>query len=480
VSTEERIAGRYILCEPLASGGMGSVHLGRLLGPAGFARTVAIKTPHKHLSDDPSAAAMFLDEARLVARIRHVNVVPTLEVLMEGRQIYLVMEYVPGVSLASVLRALKNRKEPMPVDITAAIVCGMLRGLHAAHEARTESGEPLDIIHRDVSPTNVVVGTDGIARVLDFGVAKARNRAGVTPGTTLKGKLAYMAPEYVTSQQVSRASDVFSAGVVLWECLAAERLFATNNEARTLLRVMELEVPSPSVVARGDGRAESEIARVEELDAVVLTALRREPEERYATAEEMANAIQQRVGLASPEEVSRLLKSTVAEELAQRAAMVQRIETPPPRGADSKTPPPLDDVSTTHAMGPTRIGLASRLPVRIAAASVALAIVVALAFAVGLPGGSSARSSTAPPAPVTAEHAPVDTPAPPASPPIPAPSLDHVADPVVPASSATSVRAQTSRPAARTPAPAANCDPPYTWENGMKRFRPECFRGTPR
>src|SRR5689334_18826919 len=159
---------------------MATVHLGRLLGPVGFSRTVAIKRLHSQFASDPTFVSMFVDEARLAARIRHPNVVPTLDVATLGGELLLVMEYVPGESLSGLMRTVFEAGERIPPPVTAAIVCGVLEGLHAAHEARTEDGEPLDIVHRDVSPSNVLVGTDGIARVLDFGIAKAAFRVQTT------------------------------------------------------------------------------------------------------------------------------------------------------------------------------------------------------------------------------------------------------------------------------------------------------------
>src|SRR4030088_3091893 len=174
---------------------MATVHFGRLQGAAGFARSVAIKSLHPQYAKDPDFVAMFLDEARLAARIAHPNVVPTLDVVSQGDDLLLVMEYVRGSALSRLVRPLTQKGERMPQRIAGSIVSGVLRGLHAAHEAKSEIGEPLDIVHRDVSPQNVLVGTDGIARVLDFGVAKAAGRCYTTRDGNIKGKVPYMAPE---------------------------------------------------------------------------------------------------------------------------------------------------------------------------------------------------------------------------------------------------------------------------------------------
>src|SRR5215472_1683440 len=225
------VFGRYRLHGVIASGGMATVHYGRLLGPVGFARTVAIKRLHAQFAQDPEFVAMFVDEARLAARIHHPNVVQTLDVVMEGGELLLVMDYVPGESLAHCLRALISVRTPIPADIVSAIGCAVLHGLHAAHEATGDTGQPLLIVHRDVSPQNVLVGADGVPRLIDFGVARAEGRVQLTREGQLKGKLAYMAPEQLRGTgEVDRRTDVYAAGVVLWETLTRERLFGGDNQ----------------------------------------------------------------------------------------------------------------------------------------------------------------------------------------------------------------------------------------------------------
>src|SRR5262245_25807707 len=166
------IVGRYALFEPIAAGGMATVHLGRARGAAGFLRTVAIKRLHEGIAKNPNFVAMMLDEARLSARVRHPNVVSTVDVVNENGELFIVMEYVHGDSLSRLMKVAHARAERIPLGIAASIAVGTLHGLHAAHEARSDRGEPLGIIHRDVSPQNILVGIDGVARVADFGVAK--------------------------------------------------------------------------------------------------------------------------------------------------------------------------------------------------------------------------------------------------------------------------------------------------------------------
>ncbi|WP_438044442.1 serine/threonine-protein kinase [Sorangium sp. So ce128] len=315
--SQPRPIGRYLLYGPIASGGMASVHLGRLVGDAGFSRTVAIKRLHPALAEAPEIAESLRDEARIVARIQHPNVVAMVDLLLAEDEAFLVMEYVRGESLARLLRAARARRAPAPVPIVASIACGALHGLHAAHEARSESGEPLGIVHRDVSPENLLVGVDGTARLLDFGIAKARGRLSTTRGGQIKGKLAYMAPEQLLCADVTRQTDVFAAGAVLWEALAGRRLFDGGDEGALIRAVLEEPILPPSSLAAHVPSA---------LDAVVLRALERNAAGRYPTARELAVAIEDAVPLASPRAVGEWVEELAGDALARRAARVAAIE----------------------------------------------------------------------------------------------------------------------------------------------------------
>src|SRR5579859_759387 len=228
-SRPARSIGRYVLFDEIAAGGMATVHFGRQSGAAGFSRTVAIKRLHPNLAKDPEFVAMFLDEARLVARIRHPNVVPTLDVVATEGEVFVVMEYVHGESLAKIRSAMLKAGRVADPRIVSAIMSSVLHGLHAAHEAKSEIGQPLNIVHRDVSPQNVLVGIEGTARVLDFGVAKAIGRVQTTREGQIKGKLAYMPPEQLHGGRVTRQADVYAAAVVTWETLTGARLFAGEH-----------------------------------------------------------------------------------------------------------------------------------------------------------------------------------------------------------------------------------------------------------
>jgi serine/threonine protein kinase len=343
-----RIIGRYALYGELAAGGMATVHLGRLLGPVGFSRTVAIKRLHEQFAKDPEFVSMFLDEARLCARIRHPNVVPTLDVIAGDRQLLLVMEYVQGESLSRLFRAAVNRGERVPLKVAAAILSGVLHGLHAAHEAKDERGQPLGIVHRDVSPQNVLVGADGVARVLDFGIAKAKGRLYTTQDGRVKGKLAYMAPEQLRSDPVDRKSDIFAASIMAWELFTGRRLFEGESEGATITKVLLDPIPPPSSAANAsdasDARASSSQERAPhwpDLDALVMRGLEREPARRFDTALAMATRLEEIIQPASVAQVSRWVESVAAEALSVRTARVQEIES---SSADVRTH--MDEVIT--------------------------------------------------------------------------------------------------------------------------------------
>ena len=316
VSDQRKVLGRYVLYDAVAAGGMATVHLGRLQGPVGFARTVAIKRLHPHLARDQEFVTAFLDEARLAARIRHPNVVPTLDVVALDGELLLVMEFVQGETLSKLLaRAAGTGGIPPP--IISAIMIATLEGLHAAHEARSDRGEPLHIVHRDVSPQNVMVGSDGIARVLDFGVAKATGRLQESTEGAVKGKFAYMSPEQLNMHKLDRRTDVFAAAVVLWELLTGQRLFAGDQPAAIIQAVMNKEIPPPSSVVRGLPRS---------LDEVVLRGLSRDAALRFGSAHEMAVALEGVMPPASPLRVAEWVNAIARDSLSDRARRVETIE----------------------------------------------------------------------------------------------------------------------------------------------------------
>ncbi len=314
-SGKRRVLGRYELHDELASGGMATVHLGRQIGLVGFSRPVAIKRLHEKYAKDQDFVAMFVDEARLASRVRHPNVVPTLDVVAAAGELFLVMEYVHGESIARILRTIGPRHQRIPVQIAAAIAIDMLAGLHAAHEAKSERGEPLGIVHRDVSPQNVLVSSEGKAHVFDFGIATATQRTYSTEDGSLKGKMPYMSPEQLNGESIDRRADIWSAGVVVWEMLVARRLFTAPSSAGLVKVITEKDVTPPS--AHGADRT---------LDRAILGALTRDRDRRFQTAREMALAIEAATPIATPRAVGEWLASILGDDLDEQTRMVEEME----------------------------------------------------------------------------------------------------------------------------------------------------------
>jgi serine/threonine-protein kinase len=336
--TVKRI-GRYALHREIAAGGMATVHIGRLLGQVGFSRTIAIKRLHPQFAKDPEFVAMFLDEARLAARIQHPNVVSTLDVVSEEDELFLVMDYIQGESLSRLAKLVAARGERIPLPIAGAVIVGALNGLHAAHEARDERGAPLDVVHRDVSPQNILIGADGIPRVIDFGVAKAAGRLQETHTGQLKGKLAYMAPEQFREKEITRAVDVYAASIVLWEVLTGRRLFAAENQAATIERVLYGTFQPPTGLVPTLPAA---------IDALLERGLARAPADRFASAREMATAVEACLGVASMSEIAAWIGAVAGPDLAKRAALVAAIE------LESEAPPSVVTRIVAKAPPPPR------------------------------------------------------------------------------------------------------------------------------
>jgi serine/threonine protein kinase len=274
--------GRYELLFRLGAGGMAEVFAARVTGANGFDRVVAVKRILPHLSEDHALLDMFLDEVRLASRIEHPHVV---QVLDSGRDDdglpYLVMELVRGLPLATLQRHAEEHG-PLPVPVAVEWMAQTALGLHAAHQATSLDGAPLNIVHRDVSPQNVLVDVQGRARVGDFGVAHATRRLAQTEIGAVKGKAAYLAPEQVFGEPVDRRTDVFALGVVLWECLAGQRLFQAETSAAIVDQLLNREIPSVRALR-------TEVSRG--LAAVVARAVEREAEDRFPDALSLAEAL---------------------------------------------------------------------------------------------------------------------------------------------------------------------------------------------
>lgn len=518
--------GRYAITGEIATGGMATVHYGRLIGPGGFTRGVAIKRLHPQFAKDPHFVAMFLDEARLASRIRHPNVVPILDVVAEEGELFLVMEFIPGEAISKLFR---KTPEGLPASIASSIGVGMLEGLHAAHEARGDDGEALAIVHRDVSPQNVLIGSDGVARLIDFGVAKAVGNASATRDGQIKGKVAYMAPEQIRAEAIDRRADLYAASVVLWELVTGKRYFdESGTDAAVVLRTLTKEPVAPSTV-RPEVSAE--------LDQVILKGLSRDPSQRYATAREMAQALEKVAPPAAARDVARWVDAKAGEALrmqAQRfssfdlsvatelpgkvdltparekmesaAAIEGQVSTAPTLEAPlpvatppEKTTEPQDPAAAKErtSSGPEVAAVPAAVPAPWDRPRRGFApLVVAGIFAAGIIGFVLARMlpSTPPPAQAQVEEkernagATADTKAAPPASAVQtvAPLVSSPAPSAAPSGSSSDTAKpshQASQPPSKpTGAPAKpsaspNCTPPYRiTADGVREYKPECLR----
>ncbi len=517
-----RVIGRYVLHDEIAAGGMATVHLGRLLGPVGFSRTVAIKRLHPQFAKDPEFVSMFLDEARLASRIQHPNVISTLDVVALSSELFLVMEYVEGETLSRLIKAGQSEGKLPDPGCVVSILAGTLHGLHCAHEAKTRTGAPLEIVHRDVSPQNILVGTDGVARVLDFGVAKATMRAQTTRDGKMKGKLSYMAPEQLLGKELDRRVDVFAAGIVLWEALCGRRLFTGSDPGGVIGKALNAPIPLPSSLREDLPK---------ELDDIVMQALDRDRDKRYQTALAFAEDLEGLSCFELPRKVGRWVTTVCQDALARRSEQLAAVEnasavmpspsnmppsspeataedynfhqaepsdtptrqTNPVRASvtgERHTPTDISSVSTKNATPESR-RRQKRWPL-LAAAGAGAAAVLGVVFALGgrdvaTKDGSSSVSAPLPAA-AAAPVASAPLEATPAASVVPAASVEtkplesaapeKSATPsrVTPTATSTATKPSTKKSTATAQPKKANCNPPFTIDSsGIRRVKPGCL-----
>jgi serine/threonine-protein kinase len=297
-----RMIGRYRIHRCIGQGGMGTVYLGSISGPGGLSRSFAIKTLRPKLSLDGIYMDMLLDEARIAGMLHHPNAVGVQEVGVDDGRYFLAMDYVAGEHLGRILESTGERGMRLPVACVLHLIATACDALHAAHELCDPEGRFLGVVHRDVSPQNLIVGCDGVLRVTDFGIAKALDQLSRTLPGYSKGKSSYMSPEQSALQLVDRRSDVFSLGVVLWEALTGERLFSSNNPLKTAELIRRQQIPAPSSIRR-------ELSR--RLDAIVMCALERDRDRRFPTARDFGCALLRHLWenapLVTPAEIARLV-----------------------------------------------------------------------------------------------------------------------------------------------------------------------------
>jgi serine/threonine protein kinase len=444
-----QVLGRYELLMPVARGGMASVWAARLKGSRGFQKLVAIKTMLPGLVDDPSFERMFLDEASLASQVRHPHVIEIMDLGEQDRILYLVMEWVSGEALSIIMKYAATRGG-IPLTIAVHIATQTCRGLHAAHELREENGVLVGLVHRDVSPQNVLVTYDGVVKVVDFGVAKATARLDTqTEAGQLKGKIAYMSPEQLRGEKIDRRTDVFAMGILLYMMTTGKHPFRGDDQAQTIARISSDEPAIlPSVLVPGYPQG---------LEACVMQALAKDPAKRYPSANDMllglTRALPTAMREATDEEVSEFIRRLVPDRLErQKTAIKQALEAADRREVTRSAPQlhtttdPADEPATVlegigremtpSADGRSLPGASSTDPppsfagnekvrrrnLLIAASGATLAVGAALGFAFGRDEPSTRAAAVAPmpaPAPTakpTAVVEPVASVAPAASP----------------------------------------------------------------
>src|SRR4051812_17064911 len=313
--------GKFDILALLALGGTAEIYLARIGGAAGFEKYVVVKCLHDHLADDAEFVKMFLDEARLAAHLDHSNIVQTMELGQHEGRYYMVMEFLAGLSLAMIIRRVAERlpSTRIPVPLVLNILAQSCAGLHYAHE-KAMNGRALNIVHRDISPQNLVISFEGVVKVVDFGIAKAEMRETHTRSGTIKGKFAYMSPEQCVANNVDRRTDVFALGVIGHELLTGHRLFKRPSPYETYQSVIECDVKPPSTIERDVDPA---------LDAVIMRALTKDKDERYPSAEAFGDALLGYLhhrGIGSgPGDVSRFFDGYFGQELEEHSTRMREL-----------------------------------------------------------------------------------------------------------------------------------------------------------
>ena len=315
---DDSLPGRYEIIEAAGDGGMATVYRAVTRGAAGFQRPVAIKRVHDHLAGNTEFVRMFIEEARVCSELDHPNIVQVHDFGVDKHGYYLVMEWVDGLHLGQYVTAFVRRSLPVPYRLATAIAAQVLAGLAEAHERVGANGEPAPVIHRDVTPHNILVSVTGVAKLTDFGLARAMDRARMTNPDVVKGKLSYLAPELVQGKPASTRSDMYSLGIVLWEALTGQRLFSGETDQERIRKVRSGEVP-PITQHRAD--------LPEALVAAVHRALAIEPEQRFESAEAMGRELLRVIGSdpVSPREIGQsVIDARIALGLSARS------QRPPP------------------------------------------------------------------------------------------------------------------------------------------------------
>lgn len=461
-STGRRASGHVLPREPeyeivsqLGHGGMATVYLARQLGAADFERLVALKRLHAHLARDAGMVKRFVREARIASHIHHANVVAVQHVGKDDEGYYLVFDYVEGDSLQGLVDRAKALGERLSPGVVLRILLDALEGLHAAHEARDREGRELNVLHRDATPQNILVGRDGVGRIADFGLSQASLATLRTAPGVVMGKILYMAPEYLREQQVDRRIDLYAIGMSAWVALTGARPFVAESEAALLHMVLDGELRSPGELAP---------YLSDELCALILKACAKSPEARFSTAREMAQAIEALPTVASYREVSAEVERLLGAELSSRRTSLRRLSTAPlPERAPSWLPmtapvvrrsvaPSLVDAQREHEREVRRHG-------SLGAAMLAIGL-FALGLCVPMLPRHGAPLATSTPA-MQEDPEPAPAPEPPDDCPLPGPWCDEAPEPLRVEPPPAAISASAPQPPALAPkaAPSAPVRP---------------------
>jgi serine/threonine protein kinase len=338
--------GNYLLLERIAVGGMAEVFVAKAFGVEGFERLLAIKKILPTMGEDSEFIHMFVDEARIAVQLSHANIVQVLELGKSDENLYIAMEYISGRDLRQLMERFRKRQQPLPVPHACLIVAEVCEALDYAHRRRDAQGRPLGIVHRDVSPQNVLVSFEGEVKLIDFGIAKAESRLQKTQSGILKGKFSYMSPEQVKGQPIDGRSDLFACGILLWELVCGAKLFTGESDLAILEKVKRGEVPEP--------RSRNP-ACPQDLQAVILKALATDPEQRYQSASELHDELTRFTVMDEAVFGSRQLASWLREEFKPDFDKEQKRQRtwlaagpPPPRRSDASSVIVSDLAHTPH------------------------------------------------------------------------------------------------------------------------------------
>jgi eukaryotic-like serine/threonine-protein kinase len=392
--------GKYVLLERINVGGMAEVFKAKTVGVEGFEKVVAIKRILPAVAADQEFIGMFIDEAKITAALSHANLAQTFDLGRVDDTYYIAMEYVPGKDLRAIFERLKRRGEKLPLRLAAHAMACVCDGLDYAHNKRDAKGEDLHIVHRDVSPQNVIVGFEGEVKLIDFGIAKAANKMTRTQTGILKGKFGYMSPEQVRGMPLDRRSDIFAAGVVLHELCTGERLFVGASDFNVLEKVEQAKVTKPSQLEPGIPA---------QLERIILRALTREPADRYQQAGELAADLRlflaEHAGQGHPrDELARFMRTTFPDESAREPATHGETKA-------SQTEPAPAGITAAGAVDASAKTDPARRPPRGTAALVAIrtgvAIGAVLALWAAVAAAHAKRAGTSAPATSSRAAAPV-------------------------------------------------------------------------